>query len=148
VVTVSWLADLLPATGPAPVIASSEEPSDDEDERAAAYREDAAALREGLQALSPEGIASDPDLTLSLMAIALLRAWARWLRRFSGSSVPYLLDNFIRRPGRLLYEDDSVVVELAPRPLDIVLEMAGYFADLEDVPWLNVRRLRFRRAGA
>jgi hypothetical protein len=147
IVTASWLADLLPATGPA-IVVVPEAASDDQDERVAAYREEAAALREGLQALGPESIGSDAELTFSLMAMTLLRAWARWLRQFSGSSVPYLLDNFIRRPGRLLYEDDRVVVELAPRPLDIVLEMAGYFADLEDVPWLSVRRLRFRRGGA
>ena len=83
------------------------------------------------------------DLTVVLAAITLLRMWARWLRRFADSSVPYLLENLIRRPGRVYVDPNRILVELEPRPLDVVLEMAGYTAALERVSWLG-RRVQFR----
>ncbi|HEX5837393.1 MAG TPA: hypothetical protein VFY26_06155, partial [Anaerolineales bacterium] len=82
-----------------------------------------------------------------LASFALLRLWARWLRQFSDSSVPYLLEQFIRRPGRLYPGEAGLWVELEPRPLDIVLELAGYMAPLEGVPWLGGRTVYFRTAG-
>jgi hypothetical protein len=82
-----------------------------------------------------------------LVAFSLLRLWSRWLRQFSESSVPYLLDQFIRRPGRLSASPAGVWVELEPRPLDIVIEMAGYLTPLEGVPWLGGRTVHFRIAG-
>ena len=66
------------------------------------------------------------DLGVALTAVSLLRLWAAWLRQFSSSSVPYLLSNFIRRPGRVVQTEQGLIVELAPRPMDIVIEMAGY----------------------
>jgi hypothetical protein len=84
------------------------------------------------------------DLTLALTAGALLRVWARWLQRFGGSSVPYLLDQFVRRSATVVADANQVVVELEPRPLDLLLEMAGYTAPLEGLPWLQGRRIVFR----
>jgi hypothetical protein len=73
-----------------------------------------------------------PDLTAELTAAALLRLWARWLQGFAGASVPYLLHQLVRRPGRLRPDRDGhgLLVELDPRPLDVVLELAGYLAPL------------------
>jgi hypothetical protein len=82
-----------------------------------------------------------------LAAFGLLRLWARWLRQFSDSSVPYLLEQFIRCPGRLYPGEAGLWVELEPRPLDIVVELAGYMAPLEGVPWLGGRTVYFRTAG-
>jgi hypothetical protein len=89
-------------------------------------------------------IRPDVDLTLTLAAVAVIRAWARWLGRFSGSSVGYVLANFLRRPGRIRVDDASIEVEYEPRPLDVVLEMAGYRAAIDAVPWLGGRRVTFR----
>ncbi|MBV9958213.1 MAG: hypothetical protein JO360_07320, partial [Acidobacteria bacterium] len=83
------------------------------------------------------------DLTLFLVAQSLLRMWARWLRQFAASSVPYLLESFIRRRGWLAAEDGYLLVELERAPLDIVIEMAGYLEELEGVPWLEHGRIRF-----
>jgi hypothetical protein len=83
------------------------------------------------------------DLLLGVMAAGLLRLWARWLRNFSGSSAPYLLEQFLHRPGTVFAGADEWRIALAPRPLDVVLEMAGYFDPLERVPWLGGRRLVF-----
>jgi hypothetical protein len=80
--------------------------------------------------LAPETPAG-ADLTVALAATVVLRAWARWLRRFADSSVPFLLHSFVRRGGRLWDQPDGLRVELEPAPLDLVLEMAGYFGALE-----------------
>ncbi len=87
------------------------------------------------------------DLTIALTAISLLRLWARWLRHFADSSVPYLLTNFIRRPGHISIYQNSLLVELEHRPLDMVIDMAGYLVELEAVSWLEPRRVRFRVRG-
>src|SRR6185295_12568787 len=87
------------------------------------------------------------DLTLAIMCCMLLRIWARWLPRFSSSSVPYLANNFVRRPGRLHADDQGLLVELKPGPLDVVLEMAGYLSDLDYVSWIPGGRVRFRLLG-
>lgn len=105
----------------------------------------AAGIRETFRALSA-GDTGQPqvDVTLRLMAAALLKTWARWLRQFQSSSIPYLLDNFIRREGRITVSDDDIVIEMEARPLDVVLELAGYFGDLDRVEWLGNRRVHFR----
>jgi hypothetical protein len=89
----------------------------------------------------------DSDLTTGLLAIALLRMWARWLPQLADSSAPYLLRNFIHRAGRVQVSPGVISVAMEPRPLDVVLEMAGYLADLERVPWLGDRSLRFEIRG-
>jgi hypothetical protein len=83
-----------------------------------------------------------------LVACLLLRLWARWLRQFSSSGVPYLLSNFVRRGGRLRASGNVLTVELERGPLDIVVEMAGYLAELERVPWLGGGSVRFGLRGA
>lgn len=84
------------------------------------------------------------DISLSLCAITVLRAWARWLPRMSTASIDYLVSNFIRREGALDISDEVISVELEPAPLDIVTEMAGYFEDIENIHWLGGRTMRFR----
>jgi hypothetical protein len=90
----------------------------------------------------------DADLILALTAIAVLRVWARWLRQFAASSTPYLLENFIRRPGQVSVGTQEITVDLEPRPLDIVIDVAGYSARLEQVPWLDHRHMRLQLRGS
>jgi hypothetical protein len=90
----------------------------------------------------------DADLTIALTGIALLRAWARWLGPFASSSIPYILDNFVRRAGRIDVSEREIVIELEPRPLDVVLEMAGYLAPIDRVVWIDGRAVRFVIGGA
>jgi len=88
------------------------------------------------------------DLLVELVAGSVVRLWARWLRGFSAASVPYLLDEFVRRPGSVRQEGSGVHVELDPRPLDVVLEIAGYTDDISAVPGLGGRdvTIRIRRS--
>jgi hypothetical protein len=83
------------------------------------------------------------DLTTTIVTCLLLRMWARWLRGFSTSTVDFVVENFILRPGRLYAEKDVIHIELERRGLDLVVEMAGYFADIERVPWLG-KRIEFK----
>ena len=84
------------------------------------------------------------DLTIALAAANLLRLWSRWLPGFATASAPFLLERFIRRPGRLYVDEQELTVAFDERPLDVVLTLAGYTAPLEQVPWLAQRRLSFR----
>jgi hypothetical protein len=87
------------------------------------------------------------DLTLALCAAALLRLWARWLRGFAGSSAGYLLERFVRRPGRIARAGEELTVVLPPAPLDVVLEMAGYAGTCESDPALGHRRVHLLLGG-
>jgi hypothetical protein len=89
----------------------------------------------------------DVDLSLNIIAGMLLRMWSSWLRGFSASSIPFLLENFVRRRGRLYGVRDGLMIELEGRPLDVVLEMAGYLDDLENIPWRPGWRLKFQLRG-
>jgi hypothetical protein len=84
----------------------------------------------------------EPDV-LGAIADVVVRIWARWLRGFEQSSVPYLLDQLVRRPGVVTLGADRVTVELARRPLDTLLEVAGYLRPIEALPGLAARRVDF-----
>jgi hypothetical protein len=118
---------------------------DGEAPHAEAHQAGRAQLLAALAALEAGQIGQPAvDLPLALVAAAVLRLWARWLRGFSESSVPYLLDNLVRRRGRLRLGESAWLAQLARRPLDMVLEMAGYHAPLAQVSWLEGRKLDFR----
>ena len=88
----------------------------------------------------------DVDETVGLIALAVLRAWAGWLRGFGDSSAPFVLEQFVRRPGAVALSEGRVTVELERRPLDLVLEMAGYLGELDAGAALP-RRICFALAG-
>lgn len=87
------------------------------------------------------------DLPLDLIALTVLRHWARWLRGFGAASIPYLLATFVRRPGGLVATDDGTVrVSLSRRPHDVVLEVSGGLDSVEiQWPWGpgRLRRIEF-----
>lgn len=98
-----------------------------------------ADVEQAVDVLCPEAIEASSEWlrSISIVAASLLRAWARWLPRVGGSSVPYLLENFIRRSGELRASSRRIQVLLDPGPMDVVLEMARYFDPVESVPWLD-----------
>ncbi len=97
--------------------------------------------------LPPTPFDPDPAKEIASFADSLLRLWARWLHNFADSSLPYLMRNFVDRPGRLVITPDEVQVELEPRPLDIVLEMAGYLEPLTRMSWLDGKTVVFHVVG-
>ena len=78
------------------------------------------------------------DLSLDLIALSVVRHWARWLRGFAAASIPYLLTTFVRRRGHLTaIGDGRLQVSLNPMPHDVVLDASGSLADFAlQWPWL------------
>jgi hypothetical protein len=77
------------------------------------------------------------DLPIDLIALAVLRHWARWLRGFVDAPTPSLLTTFIRRPGHLLATGDGgLQVSLDRRPHDVVLDVSGALDEVSlQWPW-------------
>ncbi|MCI0584214.1 MAG: hypothetical protein L0227_15240 [Chloroflexi bacterium] len=116
----------------------------DQTELAVAHRAGDESLARALEALDGRQLgAAGFHLDTALTSISLIRAWARWLPGFAGSSVPYLLDGLLRRAGRIRRDPSGLVVELEPRALDVVLEMAGYLADVVAYPAVTGSAVRF-----
>lgn len=88
------------------------------------------------------------EAQLARCACLLVRAWACWLPGMSAARTPFLLERCVRRLGTVRVQDHQLFVELAPAPLDVVLQMAGYYAPLERVPWLGDRAISFSVGGA
>ncbi len=108
-----------------------------------AHKEGLAALQEALKALQFTKLTlPEVDLLTFLVATSLLRLWSRWLKGFADSSSPYMLENFIRRCGQIKTDKDHLLVELEPKPFDVVTQMAGYLETIEHVPWLG-KSIRF-----
>ena len=90
---------------------------------------------------------AEHDAAIADAAEVLLHEWASWLRGFAGSSAPFVLERFVRRPGRVRrIGEEVVVVRLERRPLDLVLEMAGYLDEL-DARAVFGHTLRFELTG-
>jgi hypothetical protein len=100
---------------------------------------------DGLGTLAEAWPAAIPISTaLALVAVHVLRLWARWLPGIGSSGVPYLLKNLIRRSGRIEVRRDAIDVVLRPAPLDVVLEMSGSLAEVPAIPWLENRKVTLR----
>lgn len=79
----------------------------------------------------------DLDLSWSLVARAVLRAFARRLIGFDQSSGQYLYDNFLAGTSTIFMQQDLLVVSLPCSPLHIILRMAGVNGQTYNVPWLD-----------
>lgn len=108
-------------------------------------REEVVQLMHDRAAFAPSLAPDENDTEPPLAAIArhLVRLWAHWLPGLGQSSVPWLLQQFILRRGVLRVNGGELAISLAPAPLDVVLEMAGYLAPIASVPWLGDRRVTF-----
>lgn len=91
--------------------------------------------------LSAHGLAgaATGDTPLARTATAVLRAWARWLRGFGEASEDFLLRELVRRDAAVGLDGEVLRVRLAARPLDVVLDLAGYFEPLDARASLGVR---------
>lgn len=64
-------------------------------------------------------------LTVAATGLVLVRVWGRWLPGLGHSSLHYLLEQFIHRPGTVHRDGDHVWVTLDRRELDTVLGLSG-----------------------
>jgi hypothetical protein len=102
----------------------------------------AAPSHDDLAAMAgPPSLQLDPNLSRS--AACLLIHWARWLRGFERSSVRWLAERALRRPGRLVAAGHRLDVMLPPLPLDVALRRAGYLDALTPPTWLRWREIVF-----
>lgn len=85
----------------------------------------------------------DARAPLASIASHLLRLWAHWLPGVAQSTAPWLLRQLILRRGVLRIDVRGIAVSLAPAPLDVVLEMAGYLAPIASLPWRADRGVTF-----
>jgi hypothetical protein len=88
----------------------------------------------------------DPDVRkrFAVAAAVLVRSFARRLPALGGSSVEYLWRNVLSGDSRIAVALGAITVRLKPRPLQIVLRMAGLHESQFEVPWLNDVRIRVR----
>lgn len=84
----------------------------------------APAIGEGQQ-ISPS------ELTMIAMGQVLIRAWGQWIPGLGRSSLRYLFDHFIDRPGIVRRERDEIRVTLERRELDAILELSGQLASID-----------------
>jgi hypothetical protein len=69
--------------------------------------------------------APEQDPSCSRAAHALMRRFARRFLGLDRSSAPYLVRNILTGGGTIIQDPGRIVVRLTPRPLQIVLRMAG-----------------------
>lgn len=65
------------------------------------------------------------------------------LRRFEKSSTEYIFKNFIQRQSEILLEQYTFHIKLSKKSLDLVLRMSGFLEDIQKVPWLDNRSIKF-----
>ena len=69
--------------------------------------------------------------------------WATALYLSRQGHTVSIVDSFVRRPGHVARTGDDLFVQLEPRPLDVVLAIAGYTDELDLRPLYGAGRLRF-----
>jgi hypothetical protein len=92
----------------------------------------------GARELIPD-VPMDAELrnAVTVCAAVLMRAFARTLPALGGSSIEYLWQNVLAGEGRFVRGANGVEAHLQPRPLQIVLRMAGLHDRTLHVPWLD-----------
>ena len=81
---------------------------------------------------------------LAVAAAVLVRAFARELLATRGSSIEYLWRNILCGDSWVALASGSITIRLKPRPLQIVLHMAGLHQSRFEVPWLNHKSISMR----
>jgi len=89
-------------------------------------------------AARPAWDGADPALRWSAL---LMADFASRLRGLHASSHRYLRGQFLRRPGTILRDGQTVTVRLEPVPLAVVLRMAGHGMPPPRLPHLGHRQL-------
>jgi hypothetical protein len=86
------------------------------------------------------------DPSAALIARAAARGLAARLTGLAWSSAGHLRDNVLAGPATIRDVGRQIEVELAPRPLDIILRLAGIDGCSFGVPWLDGRTVNLRLA--
>lgn len=125
-------------TEPEPLVPPQSRP------RASFSIDDRDLLPEDLQCIEAAGTGCWPGITLGLSmrsqlvlsAAVLLRSFARRLPGLGRSTFNYLWRNILSGGAMITVSPGRILVELAPRPLEIVLRMAGFHEMRFMPPWM------------
>jgi hypothetical protein len=80
---------------------------------------------------------------LETAAKHLIRAFAERIRGFRQASRSAAVKQFVRIRGRVLIEDERLLVVLEPNPCAVAVHISGADEPLENVEWLGERRVEF-----
>jgi len=80
---------------------------------------------------------------LQNLATEFCRGFAHRIRGFRESSREAVIKQFIRMPGRVLVEEQRLLVVLEPSPWSVALHISGTDQSLENLEWLGGRRVDF-----
>jgi hypothetical protein len=80
---------------------------------------------------------------LEAAASELARAFAQRIRGFRHSSRDAVVKQFVRTPGRILVEEQRLLVVLEKNPWAVALHISGSDDPLESVEWMTERRVEF-----
>ena len=113
-----------------------------------ASNEDRSELLESLQLaqVTPEA-ASDWDATFNHLGNVLLQEFASRIRGFRKATPAFIVNNFLKQPGRIVIDDKQIHVTLRPSPFHVALHLSSIDEPIESVPWLDNRCLQFQLEG-
>ena len=75
---------------------------------------------------------------MALAAATLMRSFARRLPGMGKSSAEYLWNNVLSGEARITVSPGRILVQLAPRPLQIVMRMSGLHDAAFRLPWQEI----------
>jgi hypothetical protein len=82
-------------------------------------------------------ITAEVDVSVTLLARAVLKAFALRLMGFEWSSPEHIYRNFLEGIGTIRVDSSTIRVELPRGPLALILRMAGVNGQTYSLPWLN-----------
>jgi hypothetical protein len=113
---------------------------------------DRAGMRQFFAEANPRSLAGFVEAqtwseAIELAATELTTAFAGQLRGFRAASREAIVRQFLRIPGRVLCEQDRLLVVLDQTPLAVALHISSMDATLHHVEWLGHRRVEFSLEG-
>ena len=100
-----------------------------------------------LDAATPGDGTGDWQQTFALLADRVASAFAARLRGFRRSSRAFIVERFLKSPGRVIVNDDTIVVRLEANPFWSAAHASGVDTPIDAVPWLGGRRIEFELEG-
>ncbi|MFQ5888370.1 MAG: hypothetical protein ACE5HY_06705, partial [Candidatus Hydrothermarchaeales archaeon] len=86
---------------------------------------------------------TDFDTILNITKRLMYMNFSGRLRRFEKSNPEYIFKNFLYRQSEITVSQDIIHIKLSKRPLDVVLRLSGLIEDINRVPWLDNRSIKF-----
>jgi len=112
--------------------------------------EERAELLERLAATSPakgDTRASDWSKTFDHIGNYLIHELATRIRGFRDATPAFIVNTFLKQPGRICIDEKRIHVTLQPNPFHVAVHLSGVDEPIDAVTWLDNRRLEFQLEG-